>query len=378
MSCATFYVDCQTKAVEPTTVANPELSPVSGRAPGGGGEGGLEPSPVSGSGSAPPEVADEPGSINTALIYKMTADERASILDAKDSKDVPIKLRNKLYAALNRFLTSPKVTRSVAEAWKNAADKGHHSKFEFLQTWARDTSGGQVALEELHRKESTDTDELLYSWITKYDLYINKNAYRFPQIMVYCDKLIAAARSKKHVDPKFRNDPEMKMYRILNSCLENHTESSSRTSDMRIKADVDKGAHETVIQQFAVKAKIEMNDCDAEKSAKRVKVDVETMRSNKIKADLDAGAEIVKECAAKDNVFLKQVVDAIKENMTELKSMSHKMHEFQLMRDEAKVNEMWDSCAAVCKTMKKCIDSARSLLCPGSFSPYTTQWDTAL
>mgnify|MGYP003346170363 CR=1 FL=1 len=187
----------------------------------------------------------------------MTADERALILDAKDSKDVPVKLRNKLYAALNRFLTSPRVTKSVAEAWKNAADKGHHSKFEFLQTWARDTSGGQVELEEVHRRESTDKDELMYSWITKYDLYINKNAYRFPQIMVYCDKLIAAARSKKHVDRKFRNDPEMKMYKILNSCLENHTESSSRTSDMRIKADVDKGAHETVIQQFAVKAKIE-------------------------------------------------------------------------------------------------------------------------
>ena len=193
MSCATFYVDCQTKAVEPTTTAVQELSPASGRAPGGDGEGVLEPSPVSGSGSAPPEVADEPGSINTALIYKMTADERALILDARGSKDVPIKLRNKLYAALNRFLASPRVTRSVADAWKNAADKGHHSKFEFLQTWARDTSGGQVELEEVHRRESTDKDELMYSWITKYDLYVNKNAYRFPQIMVYCDKLIASA-----------------------------------------------------------------------------------------------------------------------------------------------------------------------------------------
>ena len=75
---------------------------------------------------------------------------------------------------------------------------------------------------------------------------------------------------------------------------------------------------------------------------------------------------------------MRQVVDAIKEKMTELKSMSHTMHEFQLVRDEAKVNEMWEFCAAVCKTMEQCIDSARSLLCPGSFSPYTTQWDTAL
>ena len=79
MSCATFHVDCQTKAVEPATAAVREPSPASGRAPAGGGEGGLEPSPVSGSGSAPPEVDDEPGNINVALLYKMSADERALI-----------------------------------------------------------------------------------------------------------------------------------------------------------------------------------------------------------------------------------------------------------------------------------------------------------
>ena len=354
------------------------LSPGSGRAPVGG-EGGLEPSPVSGTGSVPPEDAEDTGTINTAALYKMSADERALILAAKDSKDVPIKTRNKLYSALNRFLTSPMVTKKVADAWKAAADKGHHGKFEFLQQWAKDTSGGNVDLSEAHVKSSLDKDDIEYTWLTKYDLYINKKAYTHPQIMVYCDKLIAAARSKKHIDPKFKNDLDMKMRRILNKRLEAHSESSARESQMKIAANVDKGAQASVIAQFAVKPKLEINEADGEKKeTKKPKVDTETMRTNKIKADLDAGAEIVKEGSSSDNVFVKQVVETIKGKMTELKSLSHKIHDHQLVRDEATVSDLWAEASVLRKSMKQRIDSARSLMCPGSFSPYTTQRGTTL
>jgi hypothetical protein len=358
------------------TTETAEPSPVSGRGSASGGHAEPEPSPVSGPGSNPEE---DIGSIDTSLFYKMSADERALILAAKDSKEVPIKTRNKLYAALNRFLESSKVTKSVADAWKAASEKGHHGKFEFLQQWAKDTSGGNVELTETHSKVTEDRDDVQYTWVTRCDLYIDKKAYTHPQIMVYCDKLIAAAKSKKHIDPKFKNDPDMKMYRILNKHLENHTELARRNSDMTIAAKVEKGAQSSVIAQFAVKPKVDICEAEGEKKeGKKPRVEMEQQRANKIKADLDVGAEIVKEGSASDNIFMKQVVETINKQMTELKSLSHKMHEHQLVRDEATVNELWAEASALCKSMKGCIDSARSLMCPGSFSPYTTQWDTAL
>ena len=59
------------------------------------------------SGSAPPDD----------FLYHLDAVERATIVNAQTSKDVPLKLRNKVYAALKRFLDAGKMNSSVAEEW---------------------------------------------------------------------------------------------------------------------------------------------------------------------------------------------------------------------------------------------------------------------
>ncbi len=70
--------------------------------------------------------------------YRLTAEERSIILSAASSKDVPIKMQNKVYVAMNRFLQSKHVTQPIAATWAAAESKGHQGKFEFLQEWARD------------------------------------------------------------------------------------------------------------------------------------------------------------------------------------------------------------------------------------------------
>ena len=76
-----------------------------------------------------------------------------------------------MYAALKRFLNSDKVTQAALEKWAVAEEKGPHAKFEFLQSWARDTSGGNITLAETHEQQSEENEKTKYRWVTKWDLY---------------------------------------------------------------------------------------------------------------------------------------------------------------------------------------------------------------
>ena len=130
------------------------------------------PSPASG--RAPPEKESKVLSDESACMmsfYQLDAADRAAIIGARSSKEVPVKLRNKLYAALNRFLGKPSVvSKKVADQWAAAEAKGNRGKFEFLKQWAMDTKGGQIRLEDEYTKGTEDLDLDEYSWLTECDL----------------------------------------------------------------------------------------------------------------------------------------------------------------------------------------------------------------
>ena len=83
-------------------------------------------------------AASEEASQQEAAFYKLSADERSILLNAKTSKDVKLKTRNKLSAALGRFLKSDKVNQAVFEKWSVAVEKEPHAKFKLLQSWGAD------------------------------------------------------------------------------------------------------------------------------------------------------------------------------------------------------------------------------------------------
>ena len=180
-----------TAPVEPVTPP-PSVSPVSGLANGGPTAPSLVP-PVSGLASG--------GSGGEVPFYRLNAQERSELLGATCSKDIPVKLRNKLYAAMNRYLTSSKVTKEYVEKFAAADSKGPHGKFEFLQDWARDTSGGSIIVVETHSSTTQEEEGLQYTWVTKWDLYKDKEAFKYPEMRIYCDKLMNVAKTRKHTDP---------------------------------------------------------------------------------------------------------------------------------------------------------------------------------
>ena len=108
--------------------------------------------------------------------YHMTTEDRTALLTAADSTDVPIKLRNKMYAALGRLVKqgTKKVSADFIAKWKLAEDEGNESTFVFLQPWAQDTSGAALVMSEKFSKAVVETDEVSYTWVTTLDLYANK------------------------------------------------------------------------------------------------------------------------------------------------------------------------------------------------------------
>ena len=333
-------------------------------------------SPESGVGTSPT------GSREIGAFYKLTAAERSTLLSARTSKDVDLKLRNKIYVAMNRFLKSEKVTKAAIDNWAAASAKGDTGKFEFLQKWARDTSGGKISLHENHQQSTEDSENTTWVWTTKWDLYNAKKAFKNPEMRLYCDKILSSAKTKKHADPKFKNDTDMKLYRVLGEVLDQQTISTKRTSTMKLSADVDKDAHASVLDQFST-SKPKADEEDEERTpAKKLKASVQDQRTHKMKEDLKAAETIlsgIDNASEVQREYLTPMKNALLANTDKLNKFSHGLHDMVLHgQSDADVEREWALASLECRSLKQTVEMARSVLQPGSFTPHTTQWDSCL
>jgi hypothetical protein len=262
------------------------------------------------------------------------------------------------------------MSQIVANEWVAAEDKGRTGKFDFLQKWAGDTSGGTIVLG--HRVEQTtdDYEGTEFVWYTKMDLYLEKKALQNPEMKAYCDKLIASSKSKKHPDPKHKNDPEMKLYKVLAFVKEGKGEGTKRKNTMDLSVETDSSAHKAILTQFATVKPVE-EEC--EKVPKKSKLSVDEMRLKRVREDLAASASTVAEITAKPSRYLLPIQENLVKVSAELRSVAHKMHDEALNNESEKQNELWTTAEELRATLKDDIDCARSLMHQGAgqFSPYS-------
>ena len=232
-------------------------------------------------------------------------------------------------------------------------------------------------MSEVHSKESVDYDETSYTWTTRTDLYISKKAFQFPEVRAYCDKIIATAKSKKHPDPKFKNDPDMKLYKVLKENVEGRADKSGRLSSMTINSSVDKDAHASVIRSFATaRTEAATSDDAGEKPAKKPRLSPEDHKMAKVRSDLAAATLVLSKLS--DSPLVKPVKDDLTAQIELLKKLSHDVHE-QALQDEnpASRAELWSQIKTTCASLSRSIDIARSILYPGAFALYSTPYDAA-
>ena len=153
------------------------------------------------------EVEDcEPSGTGT---YVLTPDNLKIMQEAQTSGDVPIKVRNRLYAALNRFMGKCQ-DDELLDAWSKSPDK-----FSFLKLWSCDTTGRQVKVQFSETKQMEKNSGMRFVWKTEVDLHIMYKTKDYPEGKDMVARIVASARSQPHPDPRFRKDKAMRLYRVL-------------------------------------------------------------------------------------------------------------------------------------------------------------------
>ena len=88
---------------------------------------------------------------------------------------------------------------------------------------------------------------------------------------------------------------------------------------------------------------------------------------------MKASVETVAEITTKPNPYLMPIRENLVKVSTELRSVTHKMHDSALNNDADKQNELWMAAEKLGAALKVDIDCARALMHQGSgqFSPYS-------
>jgi len=149
----------------------------------------------------------------------------------------------------------------------------------------------------------------------------------------YCDKTLASARPKKRTDPKSKNDPDVKMYKVLSTHAEGHRAATKKQLIMNLDIEVEKPAHQAVLSQFA---ETKATDDEANKPSKKLKLSVDEMRLKRVQADLAASAATVLEIDGKPSSYLAPIKDNLIRVYAQLREMTHKVHDQALDNDADK------------------------------------------
>ncbi len=239
-----------------------------------------------------------------------------------------------------------------------------------MQKWAGDTSGGTITLKHQVVQGTEEYGGHEYSWLTKMDLYLEKKAYENAEMKAYCDKLMSSSKSKKHPDPKHKNDPEMKLYKVLGFLKEGKNEATTRKNLMDLEIEAESGAHKAILNQFAASKPVEE---ETEKVPKKAKLSVDEMRLKRVQQDLAASIATVSQITQKPSQYLVPIKENLVKVSAELRTVAHQMHDEALNNDVDKQNALWAAAEKLCEQIKVDIDCARALMHQGvgQFTPYS-------
>ncbi len=344
-------------------------------------EGGVvqeEPQPTCGK-AAEPLTAKQ---LTRSGFYQMDAEDRALVLNARMPKDIPLKVRNKIYSAIGRALDRPKISSAMAVAWRSAetAEQPREAKFEFLRKFAQDTEGAEMNIWEMGERTQRSYEDDRYIWITKTELYVKMNAFKYKEVAIYCDKQLAGAPTRPHTEKRHRRDPDFRQYKILKESIDGDWKDTSHKSGYELEGGVDPSATtEAVLAcEQAMGPKRKRDDDVLEKElpiAKTSKLPLHEQRMKKMAHDIAAGKAAIEALISKDVPYRQAIVENIEKSMQRLRDVSPQMHEQSMEgAPEAAIDALWHPVPFWCEELKKDIDLAHERANTRQ-KPHTTPFD---
>ena len=314
----------------------------------------------------------------SAGFYELSAEDRAAILTSKKSSDVPVAIRNRVYSAIARFVQKPTIDKETVKKWELASEGGQTGKFEFLQQFAKDTSGSSISMSEVHTKSAMEYDDTKFEWLTKWDLLAKKNAYLDPMLMRYCEKLLSAAKQRRHHDPKHKNDPDMMLYRVLRSSTEGSLNEKTRSTSLKIEADVDPDAASEVISLFANEgAKKNEDEPGSGQKQKPQKMTLHEQRFKKLQIDTATAEQLATYLDVAKLKYTTEIIDNLRNGRTQLLDLSHNIHDLMLKANTAEADSLWLKVAVISAELSRDINLGNRRMNPGA-KAYSTPFDGAL
>ena len=314
----------------------------------------------------------------SAGFYELSAEDRAAILTSKKSSDVPVAIRNRVYSAIARFVQKPTIDKETVKKWELASEGGQTGKFEFLQQFAKDTSGSSISMSEVHTKSAMEYDDTKFEWLTKWDLLAKKNAYLDPMLMRYCEKLLSAAKQRRHHDPKHKSDPDMMLYRVLRSSTEGSLNEKTRSTSLKIEADVDPDAASEVISLFANEgAKKNEDEPGSGQKQKPQKMPLHEQRFKKLQIDTATAEQLATYLDVAKLKYTTEIIDNLRNSRTQLLDLSHNIHDLMLKANTAEADSLWLKVAVISAELSRDINLGNRRMNPGA-KAYSTPFDGAL
>ena len=317
----------------------------------------------------------------------MDADELAEILAATKSGQISLNLRKRCFLAIDRLVNRPKIDPAIVAKWDEAESKGNAGKFEYLQLWAKDTSGSLMVVEQVHDDEQYDAKENQDLWMTKYEFYSKHNAWHHPTMMAWCEKYLAKAKTRNHNEKQHKADPEMMQYKIQDKAQEVTGNRNRRSTKLRIQGEVADDAKEATVNRLSYKRKISQSDAEAgpkvpSKAGKSLKsMTINEQRNWAVQVVLMKAKSTLNLMKTKAMPFCEGLLEALETSSERLLEVSQQIHKCIVQGDDGGSDELWWNNVWVITGLKEHIHVGESRLCADNgtvYKPWTTAYDACM
>mgnify|MGYP001307863007 CR=1 FL=1 len=253
--------------------------------------------------------------------YKIDEETKSLVLAAECSTDVPIKVRNRLYAAMGRVFDAAANGRNPlniqpAVVARYVDEKGSQAaSFKMWKEFVADTSCATMTFDEKHVLSSERYMDKQYERLTQLDLEIRYDAATNPAGKAHVEFLMKNSKSFPH--PDFPNNKSMRQYKVFKHLTDGTAASQKHTISLAASSGVTDSSAALALGEYQDKRAVQFLDPLHDGGA-----DLEQEAGDKvIKKRIPKGQTPEQQAAKEEKAKRAKDISNIKKSCTAVKTM---------------------------------------------------------